>query len=142
MENKKINFTKMEYKLVSVLCDINRIEEIKVNLDVHDELTFESIDDSKLNLLLTRELTFDDEKTLGLKVTHRIIASIDEDAKKHFNNSNEKIIKFIAKNKENIANDIKAGSESSLIIGQITSALKFGPIVLPPYFIDKQRNQK
>ncbi len=135
MENKKINFTKLEYKLVSVKFNIDYDDNSEIDLKINDELIFESIDGQILNMAYHRELLFNDVNKCGLKTSFRIIATLDEDAQKHFSNDIDKIKKFVIKNEEGISNSTKAGADASLIIAQLTIKLPFGPIVLPPYFI-------
>jgi len=141
MESKKINLTKLEYNLVSVNFNIDQVDEVKLEFDIFDDLQFESYNDNRINALYLRNVIFNKEKDLGIKVVYRITGHLDENGIKHFKNELEKMMKFINKNKAQISNDTKAGSESSLIIGQLTATMKIGPVIIPPYFISKNENQ-
>lgn len=140
MADKGINFTKIEYKLISVNFDVTKLESIKFNLEVFDDLVFNHVQDSKLYLNYTRNVSFDKRNGCGIKVVFKVIAEMGNKAIEYFNKDNEKIAKFIEKNKLEISNDSRVGSDASLIIAQLTSNLDSGALILPPYFIVHKAN--
>lgn len=138
MQNKKmVNFTRIEYKLLTVHFDVEKLESTKYTPEIYDELEFDKVDERFIYLHFSRNVFFNEENASGIKILFSLKLMMDDDAIRHFNRNEEKIKKFIEKNKINISDSSRVGTVASLIIAQITASTDGGSLILPPYFITR-----